>query len=76
MTDNDCIEINTSSDATYWCKRFSISPFTLFQLIKNVGNSASAIEDLLHNHKKNGSLENREEIVRPYKNPLIDLAFS
>ena len=65
MTDNDCIEINTSSDAAYWCKRFSISPFTLFQLIKNVGNSARAIEDLLHNHKKNDPLENREEAVRP-----------
>ena len=65
MTDNDCIEINKSSDATYWCKRFSITPFTLFQLIKNVGNSARAIEDLLHNHKKNGQLENREGAVRP-----------
>jgi hypothetical protein len=65
MTDNDCIEVNKSSDVTYWCKRFSISPFTLFQLIKNVGNSARAIEDLLHNHNKNRPLENREEAARP-----------
>jgi hypothetical protein len=64
MTNNDCIEINKSSDATYWCKRFSVSPFTLFQLIKNVGNSARAIEDLLHNHKKNGPLESSEKAGR------------
>jgi hypothetical protein len=49
--DNDCIEIASSADAAYWCKRFSVSGFALFNLLKNVGNSASAIEEFLHDHK-------------------------
>ena len=64
LADNDCIDINTSSDATYWCKRFSISPFTLFQLIKNLGNSARTIEDFLHDHKRTSLLEKREKARR------------
>lgn len=65
QADNDCIEINMNSDVTYWCQRFSISPFTLFQLMKNLGNSARAIEDFLHDHKKASPPENREGAVRP-----------
>ena len=47
MRENDCISINGQSDIDYWAQRFSVSPFTLFQLLKNTGNSAPRIEEYL-----------------------------
>jgi hypothetical protein len=51
VTNNDIITIHSPSDTHYWCKWFSISPFTLFHLLKTVGNSATEIGEFLHNHE-------------------------
>ena len=42
------ITINTPGDAHYWSKRLSISPFTLFHLLRTVGNSLRDIVEFLH----------------------------
>jgi Protein of unknown function (DUF3606) len=47
LTD-DIITINTPSDTHYWCERLAVSPFTLFYLLKTVGNNATEIVEFLH----------------------------
>ena len=42
------VTINGRPALEYWCDRFSVSPFTLFQLLKTVGNSATEIGEFLH----------------------------
>jgi hypothetical protein len=42
------ITINTPIDAHYWSKRLSISPFTLFHLLRTVGNHLTEIVEFLH----------------------------
>ena len=44
----ELITINTPAEAHFWAKRLSISPFTLFQLLKTVGNRLTDIVDFLH----------------------------
>jgi hypothetical protein len=62
---DDLIIINTPSDTQYWCRRFSISPFTLFHLLKTVGNRVSEIGEFLH----------KPDIasLRPYRKPMKEL---
>jgi hypothetical protein len=45
---DDTITIAGRSDIDFWCRTFSISPFTLFYVMKTVGNSARHIGDFLH----------------------------
>jgi hypothetical protein len=45
---DNTITINTGSDAQYWSKRLLISPFTLFHLVRTVGNRLSDIVEFLH----------------------------
>lgn len=44
----DCISTKDRSDIMYWCDRLSVSPFSLFHLIKTVGNSVTKIEEFIH----------------------------
>lgn len=44
----DTIVLNRPADVVYWAERFSVSPFTLFHLIRNVGNNAREIGEFLH----------------------------
>jgi hypothetical protein len=46
----DVVIINGRSSLLYWCERFSVAPFTLFHLLKTVGNSATEIGEFLHKH--------------------------
>ena len=45
---DNIITINTALDAHYWSERLSISPFTLFHLLRTVGNRLSDIVEFLH----------------------------
>jgi deferrochelatase/peroxidase EfeB len=65
--DDDKIIINGRSDIDFWCLRFSISPFTLFHLLRTVGNSARQIGEFLH--KDQGVRLDRAE--EPLKNISI-----
>jgi hypothetical protein len=47
---HDVVTIHSTSDARYWSQYFSISPFTLFQLLKIVGNNVNEIGEFLHSH--------------------------
>ena len=47
--DNDCITSKDRSVINYWCERLSISPFTLFHVMKTVGNNITKIEEFLYN---------------------------
>jgi len=64
---DDTIVINGPSSVYIWCHRFSISPFTLFHLLKTVGNSAREIEELLHKHQ----YQKREKAGEPVKSVSI-----
>jgi hypothetical protein len=44
----DTIVIAGRSDVDFWCQRLSISPFTLFHLLRSVGNNVSQIGEFLH----------------------------
>jgi hypothetical protein len=48
---DEIIVISGRSDIDFWCRRFSISPFTLFQLLKTVGNDARQIGEFLHKNE-------------------------
>jgi len=63
----DVIIISGRADAHYWCKQFSISPFTLFHLLKTVGNRVSQLEEFLHNHRE-VKLENEPKSIKSPKN--------
>ena len=65
--DDDIIVIRGRSDTDFWCQRFSVSPFTLFHLLKTVGNSASQIGEFLHSHQGDEAEKARE----PAKNISI-----
>ena len=65
--EDDNIIIAGRSDIDFWCLKFSITPFTLFHLLKTVGNSARQIGDFLH--KEQGVGLNRAE--ESYKNISI-----
>ena len=45
---DNIITINTALDAHYWSERLSISPFTLFHVVRTVGNRLSVIVEFLH----------------------------
>jgi hypothetical protein len=45
---DDTITINTPADAHYWAQRLSISSFTLFHLVRTVGNRLTDIVEFLH----------------------------
>jgi hypothetical protein len=47
--DNDCITSKDRSVIDYWCERLSISPFTLFHVMRTVGNNITKIEEFLYN---------------------------
>ena len=47
---NDCITSQDRSAINYWCEKLSVSPFTLFHVMKTVGNNITLIEEFLHNH--------------------------
>lgn len=49
---DEIIVISGRSDIDFWCRRFSISPFTLFQLLKTVGNDARQIGEFLHKNEE------------------------
>jgi hypothetical protein len=53
------VTINGRSALEYWCDRFSVSPFTLFQLLKTVGNNATEIGEFLHKHCVEEAGENK-----------------
>jgi hypothetical protein len=42
------ITVNTPADARYWSERLSISSFTLFHLLKTVGNHLTEVVEFLH----------------------------
>lgn len=44
----DCIESKDRSVINYWCEKLSVSPFTLFHVIKTVGNNINMVEEFLH----------------------------
>ena len=64
---DEIIVISGRSDVGFWCRRFSISPFTLFQLLRTVGNDARQIGDFLH--KNEG--ERQDKIGVPKKSISI-----
>ena len=64
---DETIVITGRSDIDFWCQRFSISPYTLFQLLKTVGNSARQIGDFIHNTEK----ERLDKVGGPIKNISI-----
>ena len=65
--EDDIIVIKGRSDTDFWCQRFSISPYTLFHLLKTVGNSASQIGDFLHKHQG----DELDRVREPAKNISI-----
>ena len=64
---DEIIIISGRSDIDFWCRRFSVSPFTLFQLLKTVGNDARQIGEFLH--KNEG--EKLDKIGEPMKSISI-----
>jgi hypothetical protein len=64
---DDIIVITGRSDIDFWCQRFSISPYTLFQLLRTVGNSARQIGEFLHKNQE----ERLDEVGEPIKNISI-----
>jgi hypothetical protein len=64
---DDIIVITGRSDIDFWCQRFSISPYTLFQMLRNVGNSARQIGEFLHKNQE----ERLDEVGEPIKNISI-----
>jgi hypothetical protein len=48
LTTNNCITIRGRFDIEYWCERLAVSPFTLFHLVRTVGNNVTAVEDFIH----------------------------
>jgi hypothetical protein len=64
---DEIIVITGRSDIDFWCRRLSISPFTLFQLLRTVGNSARQIVDFLHKNEK----ERLDKVEEPIKNISI-----
>lgn len=74
-TDNDCISINARGDIHFWCQRFAVSPFTLYQLLKNVGNSVRKIEKFLHNQRTTHTRSRVEEKLKliPFLQPTNDI---
>jgi hypothetical protein len=67
LATEDIIAINGASDINYWSDRFSVSPFTLFHLLKTVGNSASKIGEFLHRQEQ----EQFEEVNQQKKDSTI-----
>lgn len=65
--EDDIIVIAGRSDIDFWCHRFSISPFTLFHLLRTVGNSARQIGEFLHKEKE----ERLDKVGEPVKNISI-----
>ena len=45
---DNIISINTALDAYYWSERLSVSPFTLFHVLRTVGNRLSSVVEFLH----------------------------
>jgi hypothetical protein len=45
---DNIISINTALDAHYWSERLSVSPFTLFHVLRTVGNRLSSVVEFLH----------------------------
>ena len=64
---DEVIVISGRSDIDFWCQRISISPFTLYHLLKTVGNDARQIGEFLH--KNEG--ERLEKIGEPLKGVTI-----
>jgi len=64
---DDIIVITGRSDIDFWCQRFAISPYTLFQLLRTVGNSARQIGEFLHKNQE----ERLDEVGEPIKNISI-----
>jgi hypothetical protein len=60
---DELILINGRADIDFWCRRFSISAFTLFQLLKTVGNDARQIGEFLHKSEE----ESLDTIGEPKK---------
>jgi hypothetical protein len=60
---DEIIVITGRSDIDFWCQRFSISPYTLFQLMRTVGNSARQIGDFIHKNEKE-RLDKVEESIK------------
>ena len=46
--DDRMIAINTPADVRYWSERLSISSFTLFHLLRTVGNRLTDVVEFLH----------------------------
>ena len=64
---DETIMINRPADIVYWAERLSVSPFTLFHLLKTVGNSAREIGEFLHKQE----LERANNIESPEKKVTI-----
>jgi hypothetical protein len=52
LATDDRIAINGASSINYWSNRFLVSPFTLFHLLRIVGNSVSKIGEFLHRQEQ------------------------
>jgi hypothetical protein len=66
--DEKPIVLTSRSDIDFWCHRFSISPFTLFYLLKTVGNSAGQIGEFLR--KSEGDQTERLEVAGESNNNI------
>jgi hypothetical protein len=44
----DIVLIKGPSDIKYWSQRFSVAPFTLFHVMRTVGNCITDIGEFLH----------------------------
>lgn len=64
---DDIIVITGRSDVDFWCQRFSISPYTLFQLVRTVGNNVRQIVEFLHKNQE----ERLDKVGEPIKNISI-----
>jgi hypothetical protein len=61
------IVITDRSDIDFWCQHFSISPFTLFHLLKTVGNDPKQIGEFLHIKEE----ERQDEVGERIRNVSI-----
>lgn len=64
---DEIIVITGRSDIDFWCQRFSISAFSLFHLLRTVGNSARQIGEFLHRNNE----DRLDRVAEPMKNISI-----